>query len=129
MLVLGDAGWVGPAAVPSAGDLHGLPASPGRATGRARVRRHGDNRPLAPGDVLVAPFTDPGWTPLLAAAGAVVTDIGGVLSHASIIARELGVPAVVNCRDATTRIPEGALVEVDGDRGTVRVVAAPESAG
>lgn len=122
VLVLGDAGWIAPGAPPATGDLRGLPASPGRATGRARVRRHGDLRPILPGEVLVAPFTDPGWTPLLAAAGAVVTDIGGVLSHASIIARELGVPAVVNCRDATTRIPEGALVEVDGDRGTVRVV-------
>lgn len=122
VLVLGDAAWVDPGSAPMAGDLRGLPASPGRATGRARVRRHGDLRPIRPGEVLVAPFTDPGWTPLLAAAGAVVTDIGGVLSHASIIARELGVPAVVNCRDATARIPEGALVEVDGDRGTVRIV-------
>lgn len=126
VLVLGDAGWVQPDATPHAGALRGLPASPGRVTGRAQIRRHGDLRPILPGEVLVAPFTDPGWTPLLAAAGAVVTDIGGVLSHASIIARELGVPAVVNCPEATSRVPEGALVEVDGDRGTVRVLPEPE---
>lgn len=125
VLVLGDAGWVAPGAPPASDALLGLPASPGRVRGRARLRRHGDLRPILPGEVLVAPFTDPGWTPLLAAAGAVVTDVGGVLSHASIIARELGVPAVVNCRDATARIPEGALVEVDGDRGTVQLLDRP----
>lgn len=127
VLVLGDAGWREPATEVGEGDLRGLPASPGRAIGRARLRTHGDLRPLHPGDVLLAPFTDPGWTPLLAAAGAVITDFGGVLSHASIIARELRVPAVVNCKDATRRIPDGALVEVDGTQGTVVVLSGPET--
>jgi len=76
---------------------------------------------IQPGEVLVAPSTDPGWTPLFAVAAAVVTDLGGVLSHGAIVAREYGIPAVVNTRHATVRIRTGQTVTVDGTAGTVRI--------
>ena len=106
--------------------LQGLAASPGTYTGRARVvRTLEEGARLEPGEVLVAPATSPGWAPLLAAAGALVTEIGGVLSHGAIIAREYGLPAVLNVAGATRRIRTGCLVVVDGDRGTVHLVEEP----
>jgi pyruvate,water dikinase len=102
--------------------LHGIAASGGVATGRARVTRTlEEGAALQPGEVLIAPFTDPGWTPLFAVAAAVVTDLGGVLSHGAIVAREYGIPAVVNTRHATARIRTGQIVTVDGNTGTVRI--------
>jgi pyruvate,water dikinase len=100
--------------------LAGIGGCPGQATGRARVvvDPH-DARSLEPGDVLVAPITDPAWTPLFVTAGAVVVDVGAPLSHAIIVSRELGIPCVVSVTDGTKRIPDGALVTVDGDAGTV----------
>jgi pyruvate,water dikinase len=88
--------------------------------GRARVIRELDAEPhLHPGEVLVAPFTDVGWTPLFLVAAGVITDMGGPLSHAAVVAREYGIPAVVNTQEATTLIRTGDLVTVDGDRGRV----------
>ena len=90
-------------------------------TGRARVAQTPEEgTAIEPGEVLVAPFTDPGWTPLFAVAGAVVMDLGGLLSHGAIVAREYGIPAVVNTRMATTAITTGQSVTVDGVRGIVR---------
>ena len=77
---------------------------------------------MQPGDVLVAGITTPAWTPLFAMASAVVTDIGGPLSHSSIVAREYGIPAVLGTGVATRRIPDGARVRVDGDAGTVTLL-------
>lgn len=77
---------------------------------------------VLPGEVLVAPFTDPGWTPYFVPAVGIVVDMGGMLSHGSIIAREYGIPAVVNVGDATSVISTGDLVEVDGDHGIVRIL-------
>ena len=74
------------------------------------------------GEILVAPLTTPAWTPLFARAAAVVTDIGGPLSHGSIVAREYGIPAVLGTNVATKRISSGQLVTVDGKAGTVTVV-------
>jgi phosphoenolpyruvate synthase/pyruvate phosphate dikinase len=74
------------------------------------------------GDVLVASVTDTAWTPLFLAAAAVVTDIGGVLSHATVVARDLGIPAVVNTKVGTRTIRTGDVIEVDGSAGTVRIV-------
>lgn len=106
------------------GALRGLGASAGRVTGIARVLESpGDVVELAPGEVLVVHQADVGWTPLFLAATAIVTDLGGPLSHASVVAREFGVPAVVNVRHGTRAIHTGDTVEVDGDAGTVRVVA------
>jgi pyruvate,water dikinase len=80
---------------------------------------------LEPGDVLVAPITDPSWTPLFVPASAVVVDVGAQISHAIIVSRELGLPCVVSVTDATLRIPDGAMIEVDGTAGTVTVLADP----
>lgn len=103
--------------------LAGHPGASGAVTGTARVVRDlEDADRLEPGDVLVAETTAPPWTPLFAVAAAVVTDTGGTLSHCAIVAREYGIPAVVGIGDATRRIADGQLVEVDGDRGVVRVV-------
>lgn len=100
--------------------IRGVPASPGRATGRARVIRSvSDFDRLAPGEVLICPVTTPAWTPLFARAAAVVADVGSPSAHASIIAREYGIPAVVGTGDATSRIADGALVTVDGGAGLV----------
>ena len=110
--------------VANAGDvLAGLPGCPGVARGRARVVLHAsDPSALEPGDVLIAPITDPAWTPLFVPAAAVVVDVGAPLSHAIIVSRELGIPCVVSVNEATDRIPDGALVEVNGDTGTVTVL-------
>ena len=103
--------------------LAGIPGCPGQATGRARVILDShDPAALEPGDVLVAPITDPSWTPLFVPAAAVVVDVGAPLSHAIIVSRELGIPCVVSVTDGTQRIPDGALVTVDGDAGTVTVL-------
>jgi len=80
---------------------------------------------LEPGDVLVAPSTDPAWTPLFMPASAVVVNVGGQISHSIIVSRELGLPCVVSATDATVRIPDGALIEVNGDTGTVTVLELP----
>jgi rifampicin phosphotransferase len=105
--------------------LSGIAGCPGVARGRARVILDpSDPTALGPGDVLVAPITDPAWTPLFVSAEAVVVDVGAQLSHAVIVSRELGIPCVVSVTDATRRIPDGALIEVDGTSGTVRVVEA-----
>ena len=102
--------------------LPGLAGSPGVATGRVRLVRHpSEAGNLLPGEVLVAPFTDVGWTPLFLVASAVVTELGGPLSHSCVVAREYGVPAVVNVKDAVRMLSDGQLVTVDGDRGVVVV--------
>ena len=103
--------------------LQGIPGCPGEATGRARVILSPfDARGLEPGDVLVAPITDPSWTPLFVPASAVVVDVGAQLSHAVIVSRELGIPCVVSVTDGTRRIRDGAQVRVDGTTGTVSIL-------
>jgi phosphohistidine swiveling domain-containing protein len=77
---------------------------------------------LEPGEILVAKVTDVGYTPAFAYAGAVVTELGGHMSHAAIVAREFGVPCVVNARGAASRLPTGTLIEVDGGTGRVTVL-------
>ncbi len=122
-----------PAAQPVDGDSHvwrGLAVSPGRAAGPARVVLRPDGTdPVRPGEILVAPFTDPGWSVYFLTAAGLVVDMGGLLSHGSIVAREYGIPAVVNVGPATTRIRTGQWVEVDGDRGVVRVGGRAGTAG
>jgi pyruvate,water dikinase len=110
-----------------AGDvLHGVAGSPGTATGTARVLLDlSDPTRLEPGDIIVAPSTDPSWTPLFLAAGGVITNIGAVGTHAVIVSRELGIPCVPSIADATRRIPEGATITMDGSLGTVTIDALP----
>ena len=108
--------------------IQGISGCPGVARGRARVVTDpADPGDLGPGDVLIAPITDPSWTPLFLAAEAVVVDVGAVMSHAVIVSRELGIPCVVSAVDATLSIPDGALIEVDGNNGTVTILEAPEA--
>ncbi|CAN5545261.1 phosphoenolpyruvate synthase [soil metagenome] len=111
---------------PSGGELlRGLAASSGIVEGRARVlRSEAEMGLLQPGEILVVHATDVGWTPLFMVAAGVVTELGGALSHAAIVARELGVPSVVNVASATLALDTGDRLRVDGDRGVVeRLVA------
>ncbi|HEU5425192.1 MAG TPA: PEP/pyruvate-binding domain-containing protein, partial [Nitrolancea sp.] len=102
------------------GALVGASASPGRAVGSVRIiLREGDFWRLQPGEVLVAPYTNPAWTPLFAVASAVVVEAGGAASHAAIVAREYGIPAVMGASNATRWLREGQRVLVDGERGRV----------
>jgi pyruvate,water dikinase len=114
-------GPAAPSAVPS--ELRGSAGSPGVVRGTARVLRSlADADRLKPGDVLVAEFTAPPWTPLFAIAAAVVTDAGGILSHCAVVAREYGIPAVVGTGSATAIIRDGQQIEVDGSAGLVRLL-------
>jgi phosphohistidine swiveling domain-containing protein len=102
------------------GLLRGIPVSPGRVTAPARVVRElTDEVELQPGEVLVCPFTDAAWTPLFFNAAAVVMDLGGPLSHGATVAREYGLPAVVNVKTGTRRIRDGQRITVDGAAGEV----------
>jgi pyruvate,water dikinase len=103
----------------AAGPLRGLGVSPGVGVGKARVLTAGEMDGLAPGEVLVAPVLDAALGPVLVSAAAAVVEVGGLLSHGAVVARELGVPCVVDVRDATRRIRTGDRLRVDGGRGEV----------
>jgi len=104
------------------GSLRGEPASPGRASGRVRVvRGPSEFDKFQQDEVLVAQMTAPAWTPLFALASAVVTDGGSLAAHASLVAREYGIPAVVATGDATARLADGQWVTVDGSSGYVEI--------
>ncbi|MER3459605.1 MAG: hypothetical protein C4309_14180, partial [Chloroflexota bacterium] len=103
--------------------LYGHPGARGLARGPARVLRSlAEVTRLQPGDILVTETTAPPWTPLFAIVAAIVTDTGGVLSHAAILAREFGIPAVVGTGQATKLIRDGQMLEVDGSAGLVRII-------
>ena len=106
------------------GELHGTGVSRGAAIGTARVLDRPDPRAFAPGEVLVVSFADPGWTPLFPRASALVMEVGGVMCHAAVVARELGIPAVFGVTRATELLARGQRVSVDGSRGVVRVLEA-----
>lgn len=101
--------------------LGGQAVSPGTARGLVRILGRPDDD-FEPGEVLVANVTDTGWTPFFGCAAAIVTNVGGPMSHAAIVAREFGIPAVVNTKTATQQLKNGQLVEVDGTAGTVRII-------
>src|SRR5205807_3837723 len=98
-------------------------------SGIARVIRSPAGARLEPGEILVAPSTDPGWTPLFLTAGALVMEMGGMMSHGAVVAREYGIPAVVGVAGATEQIATGQRVTLDGSAGTVTVDAGPEQDG
>jgi pyruvate,water dikinase len=103
----------------------GRAGSPGVARGIARVIRSLDEADrLAPGEILVTATTSPPWTPLFRTAAAVVTDVGGVLSHCAVVAREYMIPAVVATHGGSSAIQDGQLIEVNGDEGTVTILGA-----
>ncbi|HEY6409834.1 MAG TPA: PEP-utilizing enzyme, partial [Ktedonobacteraceae bacterium] len=101
--------------------LRGAPASPGRITAQARVILDPTGARLEPGEILVAPSTDPGWTPLFLTAGGLVMEMGGAMSHGAVVAREYGIPAVVGVPGATEHITTGQQITVDGAAGTVTI--------
>ncbi|MFN3214956.1 MAG: PEP-utilizing enzyme [Acidimicrobiales bacterium] len=103
--------------------LQGVPGCAGIVRGTARVVLDPtDPMALEPGDILVAPLTDPAWTPLFMAAGGVVVDVGGQISHSIIVSRELGLPCVVSVTNGTRLIPDGAQIEVNGDTGQITIL-------
>jgi pyruvate,water dikinase len=104
------------------GALLGNPVSPGIVEGVAHVIHDLAAETLQPGEILVAPFTDPGWTPLFINAAGLVMDIGGALAHGSVVAREYGIPAVVGVREATKKLQTGQRVRVDGNRGVIQIL-------
>jgi phosphohistidine swiveling domain-containing protein len=108
---------------PDAEEMHGVAASAGVVEGVARVLQDvNEIGSLREGEILVCPVTAPSWAPVFGKIKAAVSDIGGAMSHAAIVAREYGMPAVVGTGDATKRIRTGDRIRVDGDRGTVRVL-------
>jgi phosphohistidine swiveling domain-containing protein len=110
-------------AVGTDGALVGSPASTGTVTARARVVLDPVGAHLEPGEILVAPSTDPGWTPLFLTAGGLVMEMGGSNSHGAVVAREYGIPAVVGVPEATHKIETGQLITVDGAAGLVTLAA------
>lgn len=105
--------------------LTGIPASAGIAKGTAKViLTESQFSSFHPGEILVVKQTSPAWTPLLSVAAAVVTEVGGALSHAAIVAREYGIPAVVGVKEATKTIDDGQQIEVKGEEGKVIIVRA-----
>jgi pyruvate,water dikinase len=112
---------VGDGPTAETGSLVGVAASPGTVSGVARVILDPVGAHLAPGEILVAPSTDPGWTPLFLTAGGLVMEMGGSNSHGAVVAREYGIPAVVGLPLATDRIATGDRVSVNGTTGTVTI--------
>lgn len=111
-----------PRGVQTPGELAGSAVSPGLARGPVKLLHRANDKPVQAGDVLVAYTTDPGWTPLFVNAAAVVLEVGGVLQHGAVVAREYGKPCVVGIAGVMSALQDGQLVEVDGDRGVVRIV-------
>ncbi len=102
--------------------LNGSPVSPGVAEGVVHVMLDPYSEKLLPGEILVCPATDPAWTPLFLAASGLVMEVGGLMTHGSIVAREYGIPAVVGVFDATNKLKTGQRIRVDGEKGTVTVL-------
>lgn len=110
------------AAADSANVITGSPVSPGVVEGRVRVVLDPRHTSLQPGEIMVCPGTDPAWTPLFLAAGGLVMEVGGLMTHGSVVAREYGLPAVVGVHQATTRLRDGQRVRVDGTAGRIVVL-------
>jgi len=103
----------------AAGDLHGVPCCAGRVTATARIIADPQAADFAPGQILVARSTDPGWIVLFSLAAGIIVERGSLLSHAAIVSREMGIPCIVCVQGATTRIPDGATVTMDGATGSI----------
>ena len=104
------------------GALLGNPVSTGIYEGTVRIIHDPQTESLAPGEILVATFTDPGWTPLFINAGALIMEVGGAMTHGSVVAREYGIPAIVGVPDAMTKLQTGQRVRVDGNRGIIEII-------
>ena len=104
------------------GALVGNPVSMGMYAGTVRVIHDPQTESLSPGEILVATFTDPGWTPLFINAGALIMEVGGAMTHGSVVAREYGIPAIVGVHNAMTKLQTGQRVRVDGNRGIIEIL-------
>lgn len=104
------------------GALAGSPVSAGTVEGRARVVLKLEEAKMEHGDILVAPYTDPAWTPLFPLAAGLVTEVGGLMTHGAVVAREYGIPAVVGVDNATRKIQDGQKIRVDGTQGFVEIL-------
>ena len=102
--------------------ITGSPVSPGVVEGVVHVVFNPHETQLAPGEILVCPGTDPAWTPLFMAAGGLITEVGGMMTHGSVVAREYGIPAVVGVHQATTRLKNGQRIRVDGTAGKISIL-------
>jgi pyruvate,water dikinase len=102
--------------------ITGSPVSPGVAEGNVHIIFDPSGAQLAPGEILVCPGTDPAWTPLFMAAGGLITEVGGMMTHGSVVAREYGIPAVVGVHEATTRLKNGQRIRIDGTTGKIVVL-------
>jgi phosphohistidine swiveling domain-containing protein len=102
--------------------ISGSPVSPGVVEGAVRIVLDPYQAQLDPGDILVCPGTDPAWTPLFLAAAGLVTEVGGMMTHGSVVAREYGIPAVVGVHEATTRLKDGQLIRLNGSTGTITLL-------
>lgn len=122
--------WTGepspsPAPVAATGSLTGIGASPGVVEGRARVIENPSDAEVEDGEILIARHTDPAWASLMFLSAGLVSDIGGLMSHTAVVARELGIPCVVNTRNAVHTLRTGDLIRVDGTAGTVELLGRP----
>jgi pyruvate,water dikinase len=119
----GRAFYEGVGASTDTGDvITGSPVSPGVVEGIVHVVFSPHEAQLAPGEILVCPGTDPAWTPLFMAAGGLITEVGGMMTHGSVVAREYGIPAVVGVHQATTRLKNGQKIRVDGTAGKISIL-------
>ena len=105
-----------------AGALLGSPVSSGVVEGRAHVLHRPDEEQLSKGEILIAPHTDPAWTPLFLSTAGLVLEIGGLMTHGAVVAREYGIPAVVGVDGATQKIRTGQHIRVDGTHGWVEIL-------
>lgn len=112
-----------PARTAKEGEIIGMPVSPGIAKGKVKILHTPSEKPFLKGEILVARATDPGWTPLFINAAAVILEVGGILQHGALVAREYGLPCVTGVENATTLWEDGTLVEVDGSQGIIRMIA------
>jgi len=109
-----------PARPAKEGEIQGEPISAGTVIGKVKVLNTPDEKPVLPGEILVARATDPGWTPLFINAGGIVLEVGGVLQHGGLVAREYGKPCVAGVEEVTSILKDGMIIEVDGTTGIIR---------
>jgi pyruvate,water dikinase len=129
LLSNGHAFYEGMRATDAAGDgvLVGSPVSPGVVEGRVQVVLDPYKAQLAQGEILVCPGTDPAWTPLFLPAAGLVMEVGGLMTHGSVVAREYGIPAVVGVHEATMRLRTGQRIRVDGSAGRIEILDEAET--